>query len=73
MDYFKCTSISNLQYFCVCVCNLSFCIIETPSNRNMKMEVKPKSRLNLNGALELIQEDKHTENGKSMKETKKEN
>ena len=56
----------------VYIYNFSFCIIETPLNRNMKIEVKPTSRLNLNGALELIQEDKHTENGKSMKETKKE-
>ena len=35
------------------------------------MEVEPKSRLNLNGALEVIQEDKHSENGKSMEKTKK--
>jgi hypothetical protein len=37
----------------------------------MKMEVKPKSRLNLNGALELIQEDNPSESGNSMNETKK--
>ena len=50
---------------------LPFYITGNGLNRNMQIEIKPQSRINLNGALEVIQEDKHSGNGKSMEETKR--
>ena len=37
----------------------------------MPLSSQEKLKLNLNGAVELIKEDKHGENGKSMKKTEK--
>ena len=40
---------------------------ELSRNRDIPLSSQEKLKLNLNGAVELIKEDKHSENGKSMK------
>ena len=44
---------------------------ESSWNRNMPSSSEEKLKLNLNGAVELIKEDKQSENGKSMKKTER--
>ena len=44
---------------------------ELSRNRDIPLSSQEKLKLNLNGAVELIKEDKQSENGKSMKKTER--